>query len=787
MKFSNNFIIANHDMCDFDAFVPAPYFRKEFMLDFQPESAEITICGLGFYELYINGENITKGAMAPYISNTDDVCYYDSYDIKGLIHKGENVIGILLGNGFRNPYGGFVWDFDKAPHRGPVTLALCLEVKNGHRVFELEADESFRTSPSPILYDDIRMGYCYDARKEQAGWNRGGFDDSDWKYALKGQKPKGIIRRCEAEPIVVTNIHKAVSIAKYDELPFAHDKETAELLPFVDSIRKNVYVYDFGINTAGVTRLKVNGKPGQVITIRHGEYPVREHFSVNTTIFQFEDEKRKWNARYRQYGQTDVFICKGGEEVFVPKFKYDGFRYAYVEGLTKEQAVEDAVVCLEMHSDVTERAGFVCSDSILNQLQSCARNSDLSNFYYFPTDCPHREKNGWTGDAAMSAEHMLLNLTVEKSLKEWLFNIQEAQNGEGALPGIVPTGGWGFDWGNGPAWDSVCVNLPFYIYKYTGDKQSIIENTDMMMRYLVYIASRRDEKGLIAIGLGDWVDPCSHERGSIAAPLVVTDSFMVYDIARKAAHLFKECDYLPQSRYALGLAEELYVSIRENLIEEHCTIAGNCQTSQVLGLAMEIFTQEEREEAGKRLLEIIHRDGDVNACGMIGLRYLFHVLTDMGETELAYCIMISKERTCYGYWIEHGATTLWESFRAVDDPKVDSRNHHFLGDISSWFIQKIAGLMPNPEVNDISFFRIKPHFIKSLSYAGAHFETMSGTLRVQWERKDDRLLLSVTGPAGTHGEIDLPEGYVFEDGSRFMIWDGALGDFKVETGVRWDG
>lgn len=379
------------------------------------------------------------------------------------------------------------------------------------------------------------------------------------------------------------------------------------------------------------------------------------------------------------------------------------------------------------------------------------------------------------------------HLTVEKSLKEWLCNIRMAQNAEGALPGIVPTGGWGYDWGNGPAWDSVCVNLPFYIFKYTGDEQVIHENAAMIMRYLVYIASKRDERGLISVGLGDWVDPYSHERGSIAAPLVVTDSFMVYDMAQKASHLFAECDRLPERRYCLRLAEELRASIRKNLIGEDCTVLGNCQTSQVLGLAMHIFTQEERKEAEERLLEIIRRDGNVNACGMIGLRYLFHVLADMGEMELAYRIMTSKERTCYGYWIEHGATTLWESFRAVDDPEVDSRNHHFLGDISSWFIQKVAGLMPNPEVNDVNFFRIRPHFIESLSYAKAHFETTHGTLRVCWERKNKDIELSVAAPGAVHGEICLPEGYAFADGSKLMVWDGAAGGFHVKKGVRRNG
>ena len=161
MKLSEKFIKANNLLCDMENHVNAPYLRKKFTLDFKPSNAQITICGLGFYELYINGKNITKGALAPYISNTDDICYYDNYDITNLLNKGKNVVGIILGNGFRNPFGGFVWDFEKSAHRGCVCTALYLESTDGENSFEMEADESFKTHPSPILFDDMRMGYHY--------------------------------------------------------------------------------------------------------------------------------------------------------------------------------------------------------------------------------------------------------------------------------------------------------------------------------------------------------------------------------------------------------------------------------------------------------------------------------------------------------------------------------------------------------------------------------------------------------------------------------------------------
>lgn len=764
MRFSYKFIKAGKGICDFDNHVPAPYFRKCFDLDFLPSKAEITICGLGFYELYINGKNITKGPLAPYISNTDDICYYDNYDVSNLLVKGKNAVGILLGNGFRNSFGGFVWDFDKASCRGEPTVSLYIEATDGKDVFELEADETFKVHSSPIIFDELRMGCRYDARLEIPNWNMPDFDDCGWDNAVCEKTPKGIKKLCEAEPIVITGELKPVEITHYDELPYCYESSKVGAAPVISTIRRNIYIYDFGVNSAGVTKLKVkNAKKGQIITVRHAEDKVNGNVSVNSTIFIRSDT----TSKYLEYAQTDMYICKGGDEEFIPKFKYDGFRYAYVEGLEKEQATNDALTFLVMNSDLKERASFECSDEALNKLHEITRRSVLSNFYYFPTDCPHREKNGWTGDASVSAEHILLNLTAEKSLKEWLLNIRLAQRADGALPGIVPTGGWGFEWGNGPMWDSVCVNLPYYIYKFTGDKAVIEENLTMIMRYLCYISSKRNEKGLLAIGLGDWVDPFEKERGYIASPLEFTDSAISFDIANKASFLFDQIGRKNEAKYAKNIAVDIKSSIREYLIDSTTKIvAGDCQTSQAVALEVGLFEKDELPEARKRLIEIIHRDGDINACGMIGLRYVFHALVNAGEANLAYKIITSEERTCYGYWLKNGATSLWESFPDLSINAGDSKNHHFLGDISSLFIQEFAGLKPNPDAKDIRTFEISPHFISNLNYARASYKSPFGEITVYWERTGRVIKLDVTAPECMNGKIILPYGFVFKDGTN---------------------
>lgn len=784
MKLSDKFIKASNKMCDFDNFVPAPYFRKTFTLDFKPTEAEITICGLGFYELYINGTNITKGALAPYISNPDQLCYYDNYDITKLLNPGKNSIGIILGNGFRNCYGGFVWDLDKADCRGPVTVALCLEATDGIHTFELEADESFKTNSSPIIYNDLRMGYYYDANKEIPDWNIPDFDDSAWENSLKEAPPKGEKTLCTVEPITVRKVVKAVNIKHYDRLSYAYDN--IELHPYPSAfqeplectMRNNVYVYDFGFCTAGLTKLKINGKPGQKIVIRHADNTVRGNFSINSCIFYRKDPVEA--DRYIKYAQANTYICKGGEEEFIPKFTYNGFRYAFIEGLEPEQATEDAVQAVIMNSDIKERGSFDCSDNALKQLQECTRNSDLSNFYYSPTDCPQREKNFWTGDAWVSAEHILLNLTAEKSLREYLHNIRAAQKENGSMPSFVPTGEWGYggtQCGSGPLWDSICVQLTYYLYKYTGDKDIISENANMIRKYLSYYKTNCEDDSLVQCGLGDWRDPFSTSVNNWApsSPPILTVNIGLYDSAVKASFLFKEIGLIDDSSYASEYADKLRTTIREKLVDfSTMTVIGNCQTSQTLGIRLGIFNPDETDRAKEILLDIIKRDKEVNTCGHYGLRNIYHLLSEMGEADLAYRMVTSTEPSCYGFWIKEGATSLWESFRDPHSRYCDSRNHHFLGDISSWFIQDIAGLKPNPNADDISYYEISPSFIKYLTYAKAECTLKYGRIFAQWKRTPHGVELIVESPVGTHGKIILPPGYLFENGDIEFITDGSI-------------
>ena len=706
------FIKATAERCEFDRHVAASYFRKNFDLDFLPTKASLSICGLGFYCLWINGKEITKGALAPYISNPDHFCYYDTYDLLPHLRRGKNAIGVLLGNGMMNSLGGVEWKFDQAPWRGSPRLAMECEIlgEGKERLF-FEADSSFRTHSSPITFDDLRFGEHYDATKEIENWTLPDFDDGDWSSALHASAPRGELRLCQAEPIRVIEKRRPVSITK----------------------KKNGYLYDFGCNSAGVCRLQIHAKRGQRLIMTHGEVLSKGELYV-------ENLYNSSPVYHNGYAYKHVYVTKDGEQSWTPRFVYHGFRYVFVEGIGEEQATEELLTYLVMSSELAPLGSFSCSDERLDTLWSMVDNAVRSNFYYFPTDCPHREKNGWTGDASMSGHFMSLMYDTQKSYTEWLANIRRAQDEAGLIPGIVPTDRWGY--GFGPVWNGVIVNLPYYLYKLRGDTQAIRDNAAAMMRFLHYFNSRREENGLYAHGLGDWcpVGKCSDNYDS---PREYVVSIMLMNLAEKAAEMFTAVSFTAEALFAKTMRNDLRESIRRECVDfSTMTVTGQCQTSQALAIYYDLFDKEEKSFAFARLLDFIHAKNDTFDCGFLGMHTVFHVLSAFGEGDLAYRMITHKGYPSYTHLIDLGVTALPEHF-LPDGDLTKSFNHHFFGDVARWMLFSVAGLKVISERE----IEICPDLHTALSFAKASYRLPDGEASVEWERCDGKVRIHVTHPS----------------------------------------
>ena len=730
MFFSDQFISAGSKFCTFDEHVSAPEFKKTFVLnDFR--RAELTICGLGFYEIAVNGVGITKGRLAPYISNPDELLCYDCYDVTPYLKEGQNELTVLLGNGMLNAIGGSTWDFDKAAFRSAPKFALAFEA-DGKCLFE--ADERFLCRPSPILFDDLRTGEWYDARLEGEGL---------WQPAVSAVAPQGKphLVRCESIRIV------------------------EEIAPVSVIRQKDGILFDFGINTAGVCRLCLKKtKRGQTISLLHGEMLIDGRLSVDNILC---DERCR-----KEYFHRDVYICKGAEEEeYQPRFTYHGFRYVFAQGMLDSQVTPDSLTLLEMHSDLRRAGHFACSDAALNTLQKNVCRSTLSNFYYFPTDCPHREKNGWTGDAALSVEQTLLNFHAENSLREWLFHIRGAQKEDGRLPGIVPTAGWGYEWGSGPAWDAALIYLPFYLYRYGAEREVLSENARAIAKYMSFLRGKRGTDGLLAFGLGDWCQPkrLSH---LYETPLEVTDTLISINACTMAERIFSVLGQEKNRQAAAELARSLRLAYRRKYVTDGRLPAGATQTQIALSLAYGALEPEERPGAIAQLIGRIEQDGGCFATGVLGARELFRVLSENGYADLAYRLAMQDKFPSYYYHIKRGATTLFEDFHEFkegtfvrrDGQKTNSLNHHFWGDISAWMYIYIAGIEINPDFTQQDKIVFRPHILQALSQAEGEYEHRRGKVRLFWRKEECGVRIEADIPPGTTADFVLPQGYrVAED------------------------
>ena len=733
MKFSDRFVCATTEYNTYENHVPNPQFRTSFMLSEIPAQAELTVCGLGYYEVYLNGQNITKGYMAPYRSNPDHFLYYDHYDLRDYLIDGENVLGLLLGNGFLNP-SIETWDFCKVPFRSAPKVALSLEI-DGEELLDATA---LKCTESPITFEEFHSGEFYDARRELPGWKLPGYDDSAWRACLPAKTPLGQPRIPDCEPIGIVDVHYPVRILK----------------------SKNGYIYDFVVNAAGLCELKIAGKSGQKVTLRHGE-------------LLRDGELDLTNIAYNSYTQTDSYILKGeGKENFMPHFTYHGFRFVEVIGITEKQATPELLTFYEMSSSLRTVGDFSCDHADINALFDATMQSNRANFIYFPTDCPQREKNGWTGDAALSADQMLTYLDCARSMKEWLRNIFKAQNEEGAIPGIVPTHDWGFAWGNGPAWDNVMFELPYRIYQHTGDTDILREAAPYLLKYLRYMETKQDENGLYHYGLGDWLHVQDVKDKTY---LEYTDTILCKDICDKAALIFSVIGDKEGAEYAGRRSEEIREAYRRSCMRiskrtGHMTQRVRNQATLAMAIHYGMYNEDELAFAAKELESLVKmRDYHMDV-GILGARAMWHVLAEYGMIDTALKMILNPTFPSFKCWLDQGATALFEAFvplehpidqMTADDPWMDSLNHHMWGDIIGMFMRHLAGI----QVLGADRVQIAPCFTDQIGRVSAHTTLPYGEISVQYKTTQQMVDLVAQIPAGVTANLRVPSGYRLSHGS----------------------
>lgn len=732
-SWSARWIAAAHQTRPDDA-LDAPYLRRAFELPSEPLSARLYICSPGYFDAYINNQRVADEELPTPFTKFDRRLLYCTYDVTSLLQTGANAIGALIGNGWYNCFTDDVWDSRQAVWRHIPKLIAELHVDcadGSHHV--VHTDGTWKSSKSPITFNGIRHGERYDASLEQAGWAEAGFDDAEWGDAAITRPTGGLLEAMEMEPIRVTSTITAVKSWQTPE---------------------GAYVFDAGQNISGIARITVAGSAGDEIVVRYSEQLAEDGVEINQkTVSGF--------VRNHEF-QTDRYV-KGtdGAETWQPRFVYHGFQFIEVTGASAQPTVEALVV----HTDVADSGSFVSNDDTLNAVQHAARWATLTNLHGIPTDDPHREKNAWTGDVSLSAEQMLLNFHTTPLLRKWLTDIRDAQKADGALPCVVPSTGWGYNWGNGPDWSSALTHIPWQIYLYTGDRRVLSENYEAITRHFGYMQSMAVDD-IVHYGIGDWCPPFEGAArlptmSSFKTPVEVTDTAYYYNAADTIARMATVLDKPDDAQHYAAAAQQIKAAFRKAFYDaDSQQVAGDCQTATACMIYQGLCEEDEKGALLDVLLQQIEATDFHQDTGILGNKYLYNVLGAAGRMDVALKMVLNETYPSYRHWIDMGATTLFECWNGEG-----SRNHHMFSDIAAVFYKYLGGIRPDESEPGFRHILMAPSLDCGLTSVQCRHESPLGPVVCDWEITGDSARLDIQIPSGCRASLTLPAAFGGSDQS----------------------
>jgi alpha-L-rhamnosidase len=736
-----------------DTTISAPLLRKGFTIDKEIKSAYVFVVGLGYYELYLNGEKVGNHVLDPGTSDYNKRALYVTYNVKKYLEKGENAIGVWLGNGYFRMRT--IQHYGDSPQ---LLLQMNIRYTDG-TVSHIVSNTTWKTSASPIIANSIYDGEIFDARKEKPGWNLPGYNDGNWNNAVKVSVPKS--RKLSPQLMPPIRIVKTL-------YPISMSEPV-----------KGIYVFDFGQNLTGWPELYVNGGEGQKVIMKTAEVTAvdmaqlkgEETNSIIDTIDAVSDRSAK--AR-------DIYILAGkpGVEIYEPKFTYHGFRYVQVEGYPGKPNLT-SIAAKVVHTDVTPIGNFNSSNSLFNRIHYNVLWGQESNLFSIPTDCPQRdERMGWMADADLSAEEAIHNFNMAAFYTNWIREIQDDQNKDGSVPDLVPHHKWS---GVGtPAWQVAYPLMIWYMHKYYGDVRIMKEHYNSLKKWMNYMASI-SHKYIITRGRGDWVPP-ELSGGPNNHSVAITSTGYYYKSAKIMAHIAGILGKGKDSVMYSHLASSIKHAFNNRFWDVSKNIYGTgSQTENAFPLYLGIVPKDRQQEVVKSLVNniMLTHDGHLWT-GIIGTKALIEALPEYNQTNILYTITNQTTYPGWGYMISKGATTLWERWGAYRyfNAEMNSLNHIMYGSIDEFFYKDLAGI----KVKESGFKQIliNPHIVGNLTFAKASVKTVRGLVASSWNKKGDQITLNVTIPPNSQAEVDIPKAnlhnpFIVKESGR-TIWE--KGTFK---------
>ena len=703
--------------------------------------AVVYVCGLGHYRLNINGATVGDAEFAPVWSEYDKTVYYNVFDVTDLITAGGNAVSVLLGNGMFNVqrmgrYSKLQTSF------GPPQMLLRLEINyaDGTRQV-IKSGDDWKYSLSPITFNSIYGGESYDARLEQQGCCKAGFDDSGWRKAVVTEGPKGQLTPQTVQPVRIMERYgiKSWKPIPADSLASASKSTKREIHP-------SAFVADMGQNLAGFPEITVSGKRGQKVTLIVAEKLTRQGAC---------DQRQTGRQHYYEY----TLKGDGTDETWHPHFSYYGFRYIQVEGAVLEgQPNPDGLPVLKrlnscfIYNSAEEVSSFECSNPLFTDTHRLIERAERSNMQGVLTDCPHREKLGWLEQDHLCGPSLLYNYDMTRYAPKVIRDITDTQKADGMVPTTAPQYiSFGNLFDDSPEWGSTLVILPFMYYDQYGDSTLITDNYEPMRRYVDYLTTRADN-GIVSHGLGDWYDYGPWRAGfskNTPVPLVATAHY-IFDLqllVRAARMTGRTAD---AGKYSAMLDKTVESFNREFFNPDSCTYGTGSQTSNALPLYLGL-TGGNKQGVLASLVNDIKEHGNRLTTGDVGNRYLFQTLAQNGLNELLYTMLNHYETPGYGFQLRHGATTLTEQW---DPNQGSSLNHFMIGQIDEWLFKTLAGIQNQPGTHGLRHLLIQPTLVGDLQYVKASTHSLYGKISVDCTRTS----LTVEIPVGSDATVVLPNG-----------------------------
>ncbi len=746
---------------------PAPMFRKKFALPKPIKKARLYITGLGYYEASINGSRIGDHVLDPGWTRFEKRTLYCTYDVTNNLQKGENCIGAILGNGWYNPsplrlFGTFNLRDYLAVGRPRMIAQLHIEYKDGTTDI-IGSDETWKVSEGPLLRNSIYLGEVYDARKEQTGWDKPGFDDKKWRNATLAQDNTGPLVVQSQPPIRVRSQWNAI-------------KQT-EPIP-------KVYIYDLGVNFAGWVSLSLNLTKGTVVKLRYGEL-VNADGTLNPMTSVAGQIKGLRQGTSESIGgpgapsiawQSDTYIAKGEQnETYTPRFTFHGCRYIEITGLVAPLPLK-SVTAIALSSDVEEAGTFECSNPLLNNIQEVCRRTFLSNIFSVQSDCPHRERLGYGGDIVATSEALMSNFDMAgfyaKTVRDW---------SDSALPGgmftdTAPYMGIQYC---GVVWAMAHPLLIDQLYRYYGDRAIGDDEYEAAKRWMSLVEKQYPDR-IVTEGLSDHEGLAPAPAPEMVTPLYYQGAKMMEVAARRLSKM-------EDAAHFSSLAQKIREAYVAKFVDQSTGKVGpGTQTSQAIGLYTGIVPDTVRAKCLSFLLRDIEEHKGHLTTGILGTKFMLDVLSREGHADVAYEIATQPSFPGWGWMLMSGATTLWEHWEFSDN--TFSHNHPMFGSISQWMMQWLGGIQPEPDAEGYDRICIRPQTPEGLDWVKTSYKSIRGEIVSNWKRKGNTLTFEIFVPVNTTARVCLPARSVdeiTEDGkklSRSANLTGAGIEFKIGSG-----